>query len=323
MAGNDGTVKLYNVSVDDKPYLRGPSKETHEYQRSLEVSTAPDTFPCGHVLCHKCLRKHLMPYKRSAWCCPVCDREASTIHVPEYSASVSGSNDRCDHDDSISFLSNYEEIVKKFNGINYLKYALKKEKVQSRSVGMTYTKVPCSLCEENHGTLKVVQEHSFLGVNHVRPPINPYFYRLHTGNIVTTFYSKVNSSCVCVPCTYREIHEHPDQFPNICGVTNNNELDKIKPENALADVGKLITDTSKNIGTLQGKNVLELEHRINVRERADRFDFDETTKLIKKMVSREQKNLIKYATMRMKDTGRMYHIQESSTVDYDKDETVV
>ena len=51
-------------------------------------------------------------------------------------------------------------------------------------------------------------------VRHERPTAwSNYFYRLQHGKVVTTFYSQVNSSTICVPCTYRELCESKAIMP--------------------------------------------------------------------------------------------------------------
>lgn len=74
---------------------------------------------------------------------------------------------------------------------------------------------------------------------------------------------------------------------------------------------------------LQGKNVIEIDHTIRLRERADHYDFMETADQIEKMVQQQEENLLKIASKQIRDTGRLYHVKESNQVEYDMDETLV
>ena len=81
-----------------------------------------------------------------------------------------------------------------------------------------------------------MQEHNQLQVRHERPTAwSNYFYRLQQGKVVTTFYSKVSSSTICVPCTYRELSEAKAIMP-----PELQQLPKIDPDRhhqlALAEV---------------------------------------------------------------------------------------
>ncbi|GFO09700.1 peptidyl-prolyl cis-trans isomerase-like 6 [Plakobranchus ocellatus] len=217
-----------------------------ETREDIEYTRAPDMFPCGHVLCHNCVRKFMRLRQRSGYSrCPVCHRrvdddaplQAMGIPTPRggstgsRSDSTSSSTSSSFFDESgpasptssfshshaqhepeesdptpVSLLNNFDEIVKKFNGIQYSLRRLKNESVQSKSMGMTFTNTQCHLCMENHGTLRVVQEYNNLAVRHERPhQWSNYFYRLQHGKVVTEFHSQVNSSCICVPCTYKEL----------------------------------------------------------------------------------------------------------------------
>ncbi|XP_062596471.1 uncharacterized protein LOC134257913 [Saccostrea cucullata] len=274
-------VRLYDVSVGGQR-VKDLGLQS-EYDRTVEVSSAPDTFACGHILCHKCIRNHLVPRRGSVWECPVCNEVSDSFNLTE--STGSGTED--DDSQHIKLMSNYDQMVEKFNGIDYSLRRLKDEKVEAKSVGLSYTTCPCSMCGENHGTLSVTQEYNQLRVQHVRPTsIDHYFYRLSTGSIVTSFYSVVNSSCVCVPCTYKEIHARPQDFP---AITNNNL--KGSPESALAEVGKVVTSNNAPIESLQGKSVIEIDHNISVKERADLFTFSSTAAMIKRLVRREEQNL--------------------------------
>nr|KAG5706865.1 hypothetical protein BaRGS_004200 [Batillaria attramentaria] len=223
----------------------------------------------------------------------------------------------------ISLLSNFDEIVKKFNGIQMNLRRLKDESVQARSMGMTYTNTQCHLCGESHPTLRVIQEHNHLSVRHERPNAwSNYFYRLQHGKVVTTFYSKVNSSTICVPCTYRELQEQKAILP-----ADMQSLPKVDPARnqqlVLAEVGKIVAKSTAPLMMLRGKNVIEVDHKIRVRERADHFDFTETADHIERMVRQQEENLLQHATKQIRDTGQMYHVQESNEVEYDMDETTV
>lgn len=298
-------------------YNGASSKNETEYQKTLEVGKAPDTFPCGHVLCHNCIRKHLKS-REAELKCPVCDK-AVEINVPIHGTAVAYDDD---DDNNVMLVSNFDDIVRKFNGINYNLRRLKEESVQSRSVGMTFSSSACHMCEEDHGTLRVIQEFNKLSVNHQRPPVRPdhYFYRLCHGQIVTSFYSKVNSACVCVPCTYKNL-QATQNFPELkydaddCSVTNR--------QLCLAEVGKLIVRNQTPLTCMQGKNVIDVDHKIKVTERADEFDFHQTSRQIKRLIKQQEKNLIQLASKRVRDTGRLYYIQESSSVEHNPNETVV
>ncbi|KAK3098794.1 hypothetical protein FSP39_023173 [Pinctada imbricata] len=310
------TKYLYDVNVGGKR-VRDTNERT-EYERSLEVSSAPDTFPCGHILCHNCIRKHVMKNRsRGVWSCPVCEREFSGINVCDQAGSVSFGEGEVEH---VALLSNYDQLVSRFKAVDYYTLRrLKEEKIQSKSLGMTYSKCTCSLCGENHGTLAVVQEFNQLGVRHVRPSIaDPYFYRLSSGHIVTSFYSTVNSSCVCVPCTYKEIHDHPEDFP---AITNNNV--KGDANNILGEVGRLVTNGHTPLKALKGKNFIEIDHSISVKQKAHQFAFEDTTDLIKRMVKQQEQSLVRIAKKQIEDTGSLYHIKESNSVEYEIGETVV
>ncbi|CAG5123097.1 unnamed protein product, partial [Candidula unifasciata] len=202
-----------------------------EARQDIEYTRAPDMFPCGHVLCHNCVRKFMHRRQRYGCSrCPVCHRRldddyavARATGLPTSSStpcesSVPAPNSASYPEPSdptpISLLNNFDEIVAKFNGIQQNLRQLKDESVQSKSMGMTFTNTQCHLCLENHGTLRVVQEYNQLSVRHERPHAwSPFFYRLQQGKVVTEFYSRVNSSCICVPCTYKELKEQ--NLPNI------------------------------------------------------------------------------------------------------------
>ncbi|XP_033739808.1 uncharacterized protein LOC117327087 [Pecten maximus] len=321
MAREDGTLQLYDVSVGGKPMDYSPAHmhSQEEYEKSREITQFPDTFPCGHVLCHQCVRRYVARYPLSAWCCPLCDRElfhnnnqGETTVVPDT------------ENEEEALLVNLDEIVKKFNGINHSIRRIRTEEVQTRSVGVTYSACPCDMCGHDHGKLSVIQEYSDLRVEHNRPSISDRrFCRLANSTVVTTFHSKINSACVCVPCTFREIQDHPDQYYALTEWSNHNEENTNDSNYALAEVGKLLTRRITPVKALQGKNMIEIEHNIRISERGDLFDFRDTSEQIKRTIGSQEKNLVKIARKRIEDTGHLYHVQESNTVDYSAGETVV
>ncbi|XP_059175300.1 uncharacterized protein LOC131955275 [Physella acuta] len=305
-----------------------------EARQDIEYTRAPDTFPCGHVLCHNCVRKFMRLRQRSGYSrCPVChkfvDEDApmqamgiptnTSTSAPPENGSASSHPEPSDPT-PISLLNNFDEIVEKFNGIQHNIRRLKDESVQSKSMGMTFTNTQCHLCMEHHGTLRVVQEYNRLSVRHERPNAwSPYFYRLQQGKVVTEFHSQVNSSCICVPCTYKELKLR--NLPEL------QDLPDVNPQQntqiCLAEVGKIVARNSAPIMALQGKNVIEIEHTLRLRERADRFNFSETAEQVQQMVQQQEETLLKIASNQIRDTGRLYHVRESNEVDIDLDETAV
>jgi hypothetical protein len=260
-------------------------------------------------------------------CCPVCHRlldeevysQANNSSTPCPSSPANGNPEPSDPT-PISLLNNFDEIVAKFNGIQQNLRRLKDESVQSKSMGMTFTNTQCHLCLENHGTLRVVQEYNQLSVRHERPNAwSPFFYRLQQGKVVTEFFSQVNSSCICVPCTYRELQQQ--HLPDVPALPNINP--QHNTQICLAEVGKIVARNSAPIMALQGKNVIEIDHTIRLRERADHFNFFDTVDQIERMVKQQEENLLKIASKQIRDTGRLYHVKESSSLEYDMDETDV
>ena len=210
-----------SLSSPRSPYLKSPPPSPFgppvavETRQDIEYTRAPDMFPCGHVLCHNCVRKFMRLRHRSGYSrCPVCHRRVDddaplqAMGIPtggggstdSRSESASSSASSSFYEDSgpasptsfsshahepepsdptpISLLNNFDEIVKKFNGIQLSLRRLKNECVQSKSMGMTFTNTQCHLCNENHGTLRVVQEYNNLAVRHERPhQWSNYFYR--------------------------------------------------------------------------------------------------------------------------------------------------
>lgn len=324
--GSPGQLRIYDANPSPQ--------EVTEYERSLEYHQAPDTFPCGHVLCHRCLRKFITTLGGLFGArCPVCRKGVSSDDVslasvglpsPGGRSAGAGSRWRQDEEPPISLLSNFDEIVQKFNGLQQNLRRLKDESVQSRSMGMTYTNTVCHLCREAHPTLRVIQEHNQLQVRHERPHAwSNYFYRLQQGKVVTTFYSKVNSSTICVPCTYRELTECRAILPPEVGEA----LPDIDPSRhqqlALAEVGKIVAKNSAPLLALRGKNVIEVDHKVLLRERADHFNFTETADQIERMVRQQEENLLRFASQQVRDTGQLYHVTESNEMEIDMDETQV
>ncbi|KAL8613717.1 hypothetical protein ACOMHN_029809 [Nucella lapillus] len=307
------SMKVYDVNSNPR--------EQAEYERSLEYHQAPDTFPCGHVLCHKCIRRFMKTMGGAFGTrCPVCRVGVSSDDVSLASMGLPGEGQ---DEAPISLLSNYGEIVKKFNGIQSTLRRLKDESVQARSMGMTYTNTLCHLCREAHPTLRVIQEHNQLQVSHERPTAwSNYFYRLQHGKVVTTFYSKVNASTICVPCTYRELQESKSILPS--ELQSLPDVDPSRHQQlVLAEVGKIVAKNTAPLMALQGKSVVEVDHKIRVRERADHFNFLDTAQQIEHMVQRQEENLLQFATKQIRDTGQVYHVQESNEMELDMDETAL
>ncbi|WAR08332.1 hypothetical protein MAR_018290 [Mya arenaria] len=289
-----------------------------EYQRDVTIGKAPDTFPCGHVLCHKCIRRHMTPSLEDKLCCPLCGKEASKIFTADPGTSL-GYN--VDEVDNITLLSNFDDMTKKFNGLKFSIRQLHRESVQSRSLAMTFTNCGCHLCNENHGTLQVLQEFNELQVTHVRPKLPPRaYYRLCQGDVVTSFYSQVNSCCICVPCTYKELRES-EHFPTLRLLSDNEATHN--PISVLAEVGKIIAKNTAPLESLHGKNVIEVDHKIRLQESADEFNFRETSDRIKRMVTEQEQNLIKLASYRIQDKGGLYHIKGSNSIEQNLNESVV
>ncbi|GFR95610.1 peptidyl-prolyl cis-trans isomerase-like 6 [Elysia marginata] len=142
---------------------------------------------------------------------------------------------------------------------------------------------------------------------------------LQHGKVVTEFYSQVNSSCICVPCTYKEL-----KLQNLPGLA---PLPDVNPQEntqiCLAEVGKIVARNAAPIMALQGKNVIEIDHTVRIRERADQFNFEDTANQIERMVKQQEESLIKMASKQIRDTGRLYHVKESNSVEYDMNETEV
>lgn len=173
---NNNTLKpIYSTKNSEYGGRQIRKVSDSEYYREVSMGKAPDTFPCGHVLCHKCLRKCMTPSKDEKLSCPLCGKEAARMYTADPGDSI-GYN--VDDVDNITLLSNFDDMVKKFNGLKYSIRRVQNESVQSRSLAMTFTNCGCHLCNENHGTLQVLNEFNHLRVSHLRPRGPPsYFYR--------------------------------------------------------------------------------------------------------------------------------------------------
>ena len=88
-------------------------------------------------------------------------------------------------------------------------------------------------------------------------------------------------------------------------------------------VGKIVARNTAPIRALQGKNVIEIDHTIRLRERADHFNFRDTSDQIAHMVRQQEGTLINMASQKIRDTGRVYHLKESNESELDMDETIV
>lgn len=147
-----------------------------------------------------------------------------------------------------------------------------------------------------------------------------YCCRLCHGEVVTSFYSVVNSCCICVPCTYKELRES-EHFPTLKLLSDDDAIRR--PKTVLAEVGKIIAKNTAPLESLHGKNVIEIDHRIKLQERADEFVFEDTTQRIKQMVTEQEQNLIKLASYRIQDKGSIYHIEGSNSIEQNLNESVV
>lgn len=319
MAETGNLLKLFDVNVNGIPVQERNNNEVKEYEHSVEVSTVPDTFPCGHILCHNCVRKYISPLRESAWDCPVCGQDLFRLQLQKRRHNVSYGNDDLDE---VDLLSNFDKLVSRFHDTRHNLSRLKRENIKARSVGMTYARCFCDMCEENHGTLKVVQDFNELCVQQIRPSrTHRLYYSLLNSEVVTTYKSTVNSACVCIPCTTNEIHEN---YEKLFGSNGHRALERPKTyDKAVAQIGKLLTSTQIPITSLLGKNVIEIDHEMCVKERSLDFNFPETIRSIKDMVKSQERNLISYARKQMEDTGKIYHIKESSSTECCKGETVV
>ncbi|KAH3728502.1 uncharacterized protein LOC127854021 [Dreissena polymorpha] len=314
----NGLKPVYAVSRSQYGERKIRRVSDKEYYRDVAIGKAPDTFPCGHVLCHSCIRKHMTPSLNEKLCCPICGKEAPRMYTADPGDSL-GYN--VDDVDNITLLSNFDSMTKKFNGLKYSIRRLHSESVQSRSLAMTFTNCGCHLCHENHGTLQVLQEFNQLQVTHNRPKLPPtHFYRLCQGDVVTSFHSVVNSCCICVPCTYKELRQS-EHFPTLRLLSDDEATHN--PKAVLAEVGKIIAKNTAPLESLHGKNVIEIDHKIRLQEQADEFVFKETTDRIKRMVTEQEQNLIKLASYRIQDKGGLYHIKGSNSIEQNLNESIV
>lgn len=315
--------KIYDINVGGKSIVS--SEEHEEYNQQRDAVAATDSFPCGHVICHHCLRRYV-DIRRPTWACPVCSHEfQATSAGSEHMTPVSYTP--VDGNNVISMLSNFEGIVSKFNGINRHIGKLKKEQVKSRSIGMCYKPLPCDCCHEDHGSLIVVQEYDNLTVTPERTPFllrRSYMYGLPpVDRVVTTYDCNVSTSCVCVPCTYKDMQQNPEKFYAL--TENNNLPDLINSGKRLpiAEVGKLVTKFPSPSKSLKGKNVIEVEHKVKVTNKYVEFDFRKAAEHIKRIVRHSEIDLINIARKSIHDTGGLFHVKEQNTVDFDPSETLV
>jgi len=146
------------------------------------------------------------------------------------------------------------------------------------------------------------------------------YSRLSHGQVVTSFYSVVNSCCICVPCTYRELRQS-EHFPSLKFLSDDEATHN--PKSVFTEVGKIIAKNTAPLESLHGKNVIEIDHKIRLTEQADEFNFNETSKTVKKMVTEQEQNLIKLASYRIQDKGGVYHIKGSNSIEQNMNESVV
>ena len=191
--GLNGLKPIYTVNSSEFGGRKIRKVSDKEYQRDVTIGHAPDTFPCGHVLCHDCIRKHMTPSVKEKLCCPLCGKEAAKMFTADPGNSL-GYN--VDDVDNITLLSNFEDMTKKFHGLKHTLRRLHKESVQSRSLAMTFTNCGCHLCGGSHGTLQVLQEFNQLAVQHVRPKLPPTAYYRY-GDIL---YCETRAFCYSLGC---------------------------------------------------------------------------------------------------------------------------
>jgi len=91
----------------------------------------------------------------------------------------------------------------------------------------------------------------------------------------------------------------------------------------LPQVGKIVARSTAPLRALQGKNVIEIDHTVRLRERADHYCFQDTAAQIAKMVSQQEGTLLNMASQKIRDTGRLWHMKESQEDEVDMDETEV
>ncbi|KAL4233157.1 hypothetical protein ACF0H5_007842 [Mactra antiquata] len=315
---NNNLKPVYSVNASKYGGRQIRKVSDSEYYREISMGNAPDTFPCGHVICHKCIREHMTPCKDTKLACPLCGKVANKMFTADPGTSL-GYN--VNDVDNITLLSNFDDIVKKFDRVKYSIRRLQNETVSSRSLAMTFTNCGCHMCDETHGTLQVLQEFNRLQMSHRRPNLPaPYYYRLCHGEVVTSFYSVVNSCCICVPCTYKELRQS-EHFPSLKLLSDDEAIHN--PKAVLTEVGKIIAKNTAPLESLHGKNVIEVDHNIQLKERADEFLFQDTCKRIKDMVNDQEQNLIKHASYRIQDKGGVYHIKGSNSTEHSRNESVV
>lgn len=112
------------------------------------------------------------------------------------------------------------------------------------------------------------------------------------------FYSVVSFVCVCVFCIYREIYEY---FYKFFVIINNNFKGFL--ENVLVEVGKVVMSSNVFIEVLQGKSVIEIDYNISIKECVDMFMFNIMVDMIKRMVWREEENLVMIVQKQVRDMG--------------------
>ena len=145
-------------------------------------------------------------------------------------------------------------------------------------------------------------------------------FRLSQGEIVTSFYSVVNSCCICVPCTYSELRAS-EHFPQLKNLSDKEATHN--PKAVLAEVGKIIAKNTAPLESLHGKNVIEIDHKIQLKIRADEFDFDESVNRVKEMVNEQEQNMIKSASYFIQDKGGLHHLKGSKSYEQNLNETIV
>ena len=75
--------------------------------------------------------------------------------------------------------------------------------------------------------------------------------------------------------------------------------------------------------SLHGKNVIEIDHKIQLKIRADEFDFDESVNRVKEMVNEQEQNMIKSASYFIQDKGGLHHLKGSKSYEQNLNETIV
>lgn len=185
----------------------------------------------------------------------------------------------------------------------------------------------CIPTQKIHCCLRVISTYFQANISFIRSDILVlkftffyYNFRLSHGQVVTSFYSVVNSCCICVPCTYRELRQS-EHFPTLKFLSDDEAAHN--PKSVFTEVGKIIAKNTAPLESLHGKNVIEIDHKIRLVEQADEFNFAETSKTVKKMVTEQEQNLIKLASYRIQDKGGIYHIKGSNSIEQNLNESVV